>query len=114
MRRIIAALGLVWPLAAAAQDWQVLGGPEIGAALSARVLQYEDGTTQNFFSDGRTLFEAGAGESWGKWWATETQYCSTWPPNETPSCYDVEASGLDIRFTGSRGDVTTGRYVDLN
>jgi hypothetical protein len=96
-----------------ADDWQKLDGVGITTALSARVLQYADGTTQNFFQDGRTLYQAGAGESWGKWWVEGAQYCSTWPPSDVPACYKVEAQGLDVRFIGKGGDVSVGRYVDL-
>ncbi|HMS95489.1 MAG TPA: hypothetical protein PKA03_09760 [Tabrizicola sp.] len=98
---------------ALAEDWRVLSSEEIRSALSARVLQYADGASQNFFTDGRTLYQAGAGESWGKWWVEADQYCSTWPPSEVPSCYGVAAQGPDIRFTGASGDVTVGRYGDL-
>jgi hypothetical protein len=112
MRALLLTLALVTP--AIAEDWRVLDDAAITEALSARVLQYEDGARQNFFQDGRTLYEAGAGESWGKWWAEGGKYCSTWPPSETPACYTVEVLGLlDLRFTGAGGDVTIGRYADL-
>lgn len=111
IRFLILACCLVTP--ARAGDWQRLDDAAITASLSARVLQYENGATQNFFTDGRTLYEAGSGESWGKWWANGGLYCSTWPPSDVPACYTVEASGIDIRFTDSSGSVTTGRYVDL-
>jgi hypothetical protein len=96
-----------------AEEWRLLDDAGISATLSARVLQYEDGATQNFFQDGRTLYEAGAGESWGKWWVEGGQYCSTWPPSDVAACYRVEALGLDVRFTSKGGDVSVGRYVDL-
>lgn len=111
MRPLILSLLLATP--ALAEDWKALDGPGITAALSARVLQYEDGSTQNFFTDGRTLYEAGGGESWGKWWVEGDQYCSTWPPSDVPACYGVEAQGLEVRFTSKGGDVSLGRYVDL-
>lgn len=110
-RPLLLALLLASP--ACAEDWHALDGAAITAALQARVLRYEDGTTQNFFQDGRTLYEAGSGESWGKWWVEGDRYCSSWPPSDHPACYGVEAQGLDIRFTGAGGDVTVGRYVDL-
>lgn len=97
-----------------ADDWQELDDAGINQALSARVLAYSDGASQNFFTDGRTLYEVSTGESWGKWWAEGGQYCSTWPPSPTPSCYDVAARGLEIRFTGTGGDKTIGHYIDLN
>lgn len=111
MRTLLIWLCLTVP--ALAEDWRTLDGPGITAALTARVLQYQDGSTQNFFQDGRTLYEAGAGESWGKWWVEGDEYCSTWPPSDVAACYRVEAQGLDVRFTGKGGDVSVGRYVDL-
>lgn len=85
----------------------------ISAALSARILQYGDGSVQNFFQDGGTLYQAGAGESWGKWCVEGGQYCSTWPPSDVAACYGVEGRGLEVRFTGKGGKVSVGRYVDL-
>jgi hypothetical protein len=111
MRPILLALLLAGP--AFAEDWRLLDDAGITAALSARVVQYQDGATQNFFTDGRTLYEVKTGESWGKWWVGGGQYCSTWPPSETRSCYTVEMQGLAIRFTGAGGDRSIGRYVDL-
>ena len=114
MRRLILAL-LIWPGGAQADTWQVLDGPAIEQALSARVLGYDGGAMQNFFSDGRTLYEAGAGESWGRWRVDGNQYCSVWPPSESWACYGVEAldGGLDIRFVAKDGALTVGRYNDL-
>lgn len=111
MRALMIWLCLTFPVLA--EDWRALDGPGITAALAARVLRYEDGSTQNFFQDGRTLYEAGAGESWGKWWVEGDQYCSTWPPSDVPACYGVDVLGLDVRFTGKSGDVSVGRYQDL-
>ncbi len=111
MRFGIIVLLLATPVLA--EDWRVLDDAGITAALSARVLRYEDGSSQNFFQGGRTLYAAGAGESWGKWWVEGGQYCSTWPPSDVAACYGVEARGLDVRFTGKGGDVSVGRYVDL-
>ena len=111
MRAILICLTLATP--ALAEDWRVLDGPAITAALSARVLQYENGSTQNFFEGGRTLYQAGAGESWGKWWVEGDRYCSTWPPSDVAACYGVEAQGLEVRFTSGGGDISVGRYQDL-
>ncbi len=111
MRFGIIVLLLATPVLA--EDWRVLDDAGITAALSARVLRYEDGSSQNFFQGGRTLYEAGAGESWGKWWVEGGRYCSTWPPSDVAACYGVEARGLDVRFTGTGGEVSVGRYVDL-
>lgn len=111
MRAILLWLTLATP--AMAEDWRVLDDAGITAALAARVLQYEDGATQNFFQDGRTFYELGAGQAWGKWWVEGGRYCSAWPPSNVPACYGVDVQGLEVRFTGTRGNVTVGRYVDL-
>jgi len=111
MRFAFLCLALATPVDAG--GWRLLDDAGITAALSARVLRYEDGSSQNFFQDGRTLFEAGDGEDWGKWWVEGGQYCSTWPPSDVAACYVVEVQGLDLRFTGKGGDVSVGRYQDL-
>lgn len=108
-----AVLCLLLAAPALAGEWKVLDDAGIHAALDARVLRYEDGSTQNFFQDGRTLYEAGSGQSWGKWWVEGGQYCSTWPPSDVAACYGVELNGLDVRFTSKSGQVSEGRYQDL-
>jgi hypothetical protein len=106
---LVAGLMAVLPGLAHAEAWQPLDGPAITAALSARVLGYPDGTLQDFFADGRTL----SGESRGHWEVRGDQYCSVWPPSERWTCYQVDQSGLDVRFTDTSGATTIGRYVDL-
>ena len=112
MRITVALLALLPVMGAApalAEDWERLAGPEITAALSARVLGYPDGTLQDFFADGRTLY----GESPGRWVVRDDRYCSLWPPSDRWDCYAVERQGLDIRFIADDGSTTIGRYVDL-
>ncbi len=112
MLRIIAMLLLAaWP--AAAEDWQVLRGDAVRQALAARVLAYDGGATQNFFADGRTLYDSGS-PSWGLWRVDGDLYCSQWPPADRWDCYAVERNGLDIRFVAAGGNTTIGRYIDLN
>ena len=116
LRSAILALCLVAPGLVApvwAEDWRVLDAAGISAALSARVLGYEDGSTQTFFGDGRTVYQAGGGESWGKWWVEGGQYCSTWPPSDVAACYRVAVQGLDVRFPSAGGDASVGRYQGL-
>ncbi len=101
-------------LPALADDWQPLTGDQIKTALSARVLTYPGGQTQNFYADGRTLYESDRPQ-WGQWRVDGDRYCSLWPPSDRWDCYDVarEAKGLDIRFVAPGGSITEGRYVDL-
>jgi hypothetical protein len=101
-----AGLGLTPALA---EGWERLDGPAITAALAARVLGYPDGTLQDFFADGRTLY----GESFGRWEVRDDRFCSLWPPSDRWTCFDVDRQRLDIRFTADDGTVTIGRYVDL-
>jgi hypothetical protein len=113
LRSAVSSLVLCLAVPAWAEDWRGLDTAGITKALTARVLGYEDGSTQNFFEDGRTLYRAGGGEAWGKWWVEGDQYCSTWPPSDVAACYAVEAQGLEVRFTSGSGEVSVGRYQDL-
>lgn len=105
---LVAMLVAVQPRAAPAEDWQTLNGGQITEALTAGPLRYDTGARQIFYPDGRTLYTAGAGESWGRWWADSDRYCSTWPPSEQPTCYAVARRDRQIRFVGARGDETIG------
>ncbi len=95
-----------------AQDWAALIGDDIKTALTARVLRYDGGETQQFNADGTTLYESPE-VSHGQWRVQGDEYCSQWPPSDRWSCYGVEAAGLDIRFIAGDGSVSTGRYIDL-
>lgn len=106
---IVAMYAGLSPGLALAQEWERLDGQGITDALTARVLGYPDGTLQDFFADGRTLY----GERWGRWEVRGDSYCSQWPPSDRWDCYAVGRNGLDIRFTAENGATTVGRYVDL-
>ncbi|WP_149589405.1 hypothetical protein [Tabrizicola flagellatus] len=111
MRILLLTLCLALP--ATAEEWQALDAAGISAALSARVLRYDDGSTQNFFRDGRSLREAADGTRWGSWWVDGNQVCLLWPPSVTPDCMTVAARRIDLRFTAPDGEVRIARYVDL-
>ncbi|MCX7287615.1 MAG: hypothetical protein NTW20_08655 [Rhodobacterales bacterium] len=113
--RWAAAILAFWPTLALADGWEQLDGPGIVTALTARVLGYADGPSaggalQDFFADGRTLY----GDQWGRWEVWGDLYCSVWPPSDRWSCYTVSRQGLDIRFSTDGGEVSVGRYVDLD
>lgn len=99
---------------AMAEDWRKLDGTAIAQALSARVIGYADGATQNFYADGAASYEMGR-ISRGYWRVTGDHYCSQWPPSDRWVCYgvEVEAQGLDLRFVAKDGSATQGRYIDL-
>ena len=114
--RLLSLILVILPINPAfAQDWVKLNAAEINAALSARVLQYEDKAIQDFFADGRTLYQTNDA-SWGRWRVDYNQYCSQWPPADGWACYDVYKSpdGLQVRFRAQDGYQTDGRYIDLN
>lgn len=111
LRAAVVVLGLVAPVQA--EGWRPLDSAGIKAALAARVLGYPDGATQDLFQDGRTLYLVGDRASWGRWWVEDDRYCSSWPPSDVAACYLIAVQGLDVRFTGSDGSVTVGRYQDL-
>jgi hypothetical protein len=92
-----------------AEEWRLIDGPGIRAALKARVLVYADGTLQDFFADGRTLY----GDQWGRWAVRDDRYCSSWPPAGRWDCYEVALRGLEVRFTSGGKDAVVGKYVDL-
>jgi hypothetical protein len=112
IRASVLAVLLATPVAA--EEWQPLTGPQIRDALAARVLGYPGDRHQNFFADGRTLYE-GTQSDWGQWRVEGDRYCSLWPPSDRWTCYAVEraARGLDLRFLADDGSVTVGRYIDL-
>ena len=112
MRMVMGLVALLSGLGlspALADGWTDLDGPAITTALSARVLGYPDGTLQDFFPDGRTLYR----DSFGRWEVRDDRYCSVWPPSDRWTCFSVAINGLDIRFTDDQRGITIGRYVDL-
>ena len=92
-----------------ADDWRILTGAEIQAALTGKKLQYAE-AWQDFRASGATLYNAGR-DSWGYWAVRDDQYCSQWPPQALWACYDVAAKGDQIRFIGDFNDVTDGTFV---
>lgn len=111
MRTLLLTFFLALP--AAAEEWQALDAAGISAALSARVLRFDDGSTQDFFADGRSLREAADGARWGRWWVDADRVCLLWPPSAVPDCRTVEARRIDLRFTAPDGQARIARYVDL-
>ncbi len=103
---ILVLMGALWPAMSGAQDWKRLDGAQIEALLTGAKVTYGS-ARQNFFAQGRTLYNAGRG-AWGYWAVRDDQYCSQWPPSETWTCYEVTANGDSVRFIAD-GVVTQGR-----
>tara|TARA_R110002094_G_scaffold154624_1_gene141888 strand:- start:561 stop:902 length:342 start_codon:yes stop_codon:yes gene_type:complete len=112
--RLVAVLILL-ANGALADGWAPLDAQGISKALSARVLQYPNNAQQDFFADGRTLYQT-RDSNWGKWRVDYDQYCSIWPPADGWACYKVSISpnGLSVRFTDKDGGHSDGKYIDLN
>ncbi|MFT7595479.1 MAG: hypothetical protein ACI8R4_002808 [Paracoccaceae bacterium] len=110
MRRFAWVLA-IWSGVVTAQDWQVLSGDAIRAALDARRVDYDSGAWQEFRASGRTLYNAGA-DSWGYWRFQGDFYCSQWPPSDLWACYSVEVAGDALGFIGASGEVTAAMFAD--
>ena len=106
----IALLLSLWAARAGAEAWRALEGAALTAALSDRKLVYDSGW-QQFYASGRTLYNTGR-DSWGYWEVRGDAYCSQWPPADGWDCYVLEVNGDVLRFVGSGGDITEGRYAE--
>ena len=105
---------LIAVLAAApvhAETWTVLDGAGVAAALTDRVVVYDD-AKQDFRASGRTLYVFGGRDSWGYWRVEGDRYCSQWPPSDLWACYAIAVSGDRVRFIGDGDDVVDGVYGD--
>ena len=67
-----------------------LSGQEI-TELLPKIIAYGVGTdtVQTFETSGLTEYSGSGRPTIGTWWATDSQYCSTWPPATTEACYTV-------------------------
>lgn len=79
----------------------------IAAALTGRVLTYDDGSTQSFQADGETIYTKDK-PSIGHWRVQAGRYCSVWPPSDHWACYDVRQDGSDIAFVADDGSISVG------
>ena len=94
-------------------DWNPLSGQQIQKVLAGASLVYPDegGATQDFESNGSTVWVQGA-PSFGEWKVSDTQYCSVWPPSAAWVCYDVSINeqGTAVRFVGDSGKIYEGIF----
>ncbi len=106
-------VGLLGSVQAASEQWQPVIGDEISALLSGQHVVYEGESviSQTFHEGGSTTYVDGR-PSLGRWRASETQYCSSWPPSDYWECYDLfkDSTGKRIRFTSSVGQEWIARF----
>ena len=84
-----------------------LDGAGITAALTGKVLAYDDGSTQSFKADGETVYNKGS-DSIGHWTVEAGRYCSVWPPSDHWACYDVTVEAGAISFIADSGAASVG------
>jgi len=115
LKGLVLCLSILWPLGSAlATDgpWLAVKGDEITKTLSGLNVTYEGETviTQTFHEGGSTTYVDGR-PTLGKWRASETQYCSSWPPSDYWECYDLftDSKGERIRFVSSVGQEWVAR-----
>ncbi|MEO1153365.1 MAG: hypothetical protein AAFV31_15175 [Pseudomonadota bacterium] len=115
MRQMVAGLAMLAAIPALAEDWRTLGGEEITAALTDRVLVYdaEFEVTQSFLASGRTEYTFG-NPRWGWWDVRGDAYCSLWPPSDEWECFEIALNpdATMLRFIGAAGDITEGAFVE--
>jgi hypothetical protein len=58
---------------------------------------------QMFKLGGATFYLDHGNSSQGIWSVANDQYCSTWPPNPSSSCYDVLRDGDNVTFVSKSG-----------
>lgn len=97
-----------------AMDWVPVTQAGADAALTARMVVYGDGSTQDFRKDGGTTYTHDGKPSEGRWGIRDGRYCSVWPPSDHWACYDLAVSGdgTAVRFTDDSGGTTVGTYED--
>ena len=93
-------------LLAASYSWseaQRLNGDEIRAKLNGMRVVFQDGTAQNFYQDGSTLYFNALGRpDRGAWKVESNQYCSWWSGSGW-DCYWVEGQDNQINFKALDG-----------
>ena len=104
------------PEGAAIADGDAVRADRIPAAVTAAELLYEDGSTQTFTLDGKTVFIENGRPTDGEWYVDAAgRFGSFWPPSYRAS-YDLlwivennEVVGLRF-IDGQNGATSNGRY----
>ena len=99
-------------------DGERIDPADIAAALTRAPLAYDDGATQVFTPDGRTVYTERGGRSSGKWKVDDDgRFQSFWPPAYYAT-YDVswiagpDGEAVGIRFAELDRETTfDGRYA---
>ncbi|MBZ9894597.1 MULTISPECIES: hypothetical protein [unclassified Mesorhizobium] len=102
----------------AVKDGDRIDRADIAIAVTRAPFAYEDGATQEFYSDGRTVYTDAGGRSSGEWKVdNDGRFQSFWPPS-VYTTYDVfwiagsDGKAVGVRFTDPISGATfDGRYA---
>lgn len=96
----------------------ILDAREMRAAISDRILRYDDGAEQRFHADGSTEYRVGDEVQPGRWEIEGDDYVSLWPPSSHRDLYQVQATGdgsgaiTGLTFIHRRsGDRFSGHFI---
>ena len=93
-----------------------IAAADIPRAVTAAELTYDDGSTQVFSSDGRTVYVEQGRRTNGEWYVDDDgRFCSFWPPSYR-ACYELHWIIESGEFVGiafhdvDQGSESVGRY----
>ncbi len=111
MKHLVLGLMMI-PSGAIAENWiRMSNDAAVTHALSGRTVVYDAYTFQYFGPSGSTDYITERAST-GRWAARAGQYCSTWPPSDTWTCYDLYVDGDRVRFVGADRSESIGTYKE--
>lgn len=103
-------LTLLLPIVSQAKDWvDVTKNEDIKAALSDKLVRFDEHSFQVFLGNGKTRYITER-VSEGLWVARDGQYCSAWSPTNKWICYDFFMKEDRVRFVLSDGTFSEGYF----
>lgn len=90
---ILVIIGVLGSVTEVYAEERMLANDEIQTLLAGNSLKGSwggSGYCQYFDTRGNTTYQfKGQPATFGRWFVKNNQYCSTWPPSTSVSCYDV-------------------------
>jgi hypothetical protein len=100
---------------AAGQVWEQLSGEDLHDAFESHVLEYDDGATQRFEKNGRTVYhKPSAIDLSGFWWVDSNLMCFVLEPGNPGRCFKVHEDnrGVQLKLEPEGGGTLKLRYRD--